>query len=435
MKTIAEEVEAPNDSATTRKHFRSSSGEIFNGYFTEGRTWSFKKRDMLDARARRIFESTALACSFDAYPFQAALSQKSGPCIMTDGHELLMLSSYDYLGLIGDPRIDAAAIEAVKRYGTSTGGARMLAGTLELHNQTEEALARFKGTEGALTFTSGYNANVGVITALFGPADRVIVDGCAHRSLIDACRMAGVQMQKFEHNNPDSLRHEIQNGVQANRTLIVSEGVFSMDGDICCLAELIAIKKEFGCYLLIDDSHAIGMLGASGRGVDEHFGIATSEVDIWTASMTKSFPSSGGFVAGSHELMIYLKHGSSPFIFSAAMPAASAAVALEAIRIIESEPQRITRLRDNGDFFREGLQRIGFDTGLSETALIPLMLYDDTRTALFARELRNRGILAAPVMFPAVAQGASRLRLCVTATHTESHLQAALDIFASMRDA
>lgn len=435
MKSTIEAVSAAADLSSTRKHFRSSSGEIFDGYFSEGRTWSFKKQDLLDARARRLFESAALACSVDAYPFQAPLTHKTGPCVLTDGHEMLMLSSYDYLGLIGDPRIDAAAIEAVKRYGTGTGGVRLLTGTLELHRETEEAIARFKGTEAALTFTSGYVANLAVISSLFGPADRVIADSFSHRSLMDACRLAGVQVQKFEHNNPDSLRHEIKNGPQANRTLIMSDGVFSMDGDICCLPELIAIKKEFGCYLLMDESHATGVLGAGGRGTDEHFGVDTSDVDIWTGSLAKAIPSGGGFVAGSRELMIFLQHASAPFIFSGAMPAPSAAAVREAIRIVEQEPQRVDRIRTNAAFLRNGLQKLGFDTGLSETAVIPLMLYDDTRTALFARELRNRGILTSPVMFPAVAQGTSRLRLCVTAAHTEEQLQFALDVFETLREA
>jgi 7-keto-8-aminopelargonate synthetase-like enzyme len=210
----------------SRKHFRSSCGENFAGYFSEGRTWSFKKQDLLDARARRLFETSALACSMDAYPFQAPLETKAGPCVRTDGHEMLLLSSYDYLGLIGDPRIDAAAIEAIHRYGTGTGGVRLLTGTLALHHETEEELAAFKGTEASLTFTSGYVANLAVISSLFGPADRVIADALSHRSLMDACRLAGVQVQRFQHNDPDSLRHEIKNGPPANRTLIISDGVF-----------------------------------------------------------------------------------------------------------------------------------------------------------------------------------------------------------------
>jgi glycine C-acetyltransferase len=329
--------------------------------------------------------------------------------------------------------VDEAAIAAIRKYGTATGGARLLSGTLDLHREVEQALADFKGTEAAVTFTSGYAANLAVIGALFGPADRVIADAFSHRSLVDACRFAGVQVQRFEHNNPDSLRCELENGPQANRTLIVSDGIFSMDGDIGVLPELIALKKEYDCFLLMDDAHASGVLGRRGRGTDEHFGVPTDEVDIWTGSLAKAIPSNGGFVAVSRRLAIFLQHASSPFIFSAAMSAASAAAILEGLKILDQEPERIARLHANGTFLREGLQSLGYDTGLSETAVIPVMLNDDARTALFARKLRDYGVLVAPVLFPAVMQGAARLRLCVTAAHTEDHLHFALDAFEKMR--
>ncbi|MGC2161366.1 MAG: aminotransferase class I/II-fold pyridoxal phosphate-dependent enzyme [Silvibacterium sp.] len=417
-----------------KKSFPSSSGQMFQDYFSSKREGSYKKRELIDARARRLFENAALACSADAYPFQPPLSTRSGPMVEVDGHRMLMLSSYDYLGLIGDPRVDEAAIAAIRKYGTGTGGARLLAGTLDLHQEMEQALAEFKGTEAAVSFTSGYAANLAVISGLFGPADRVIMDVFSHRSLLDACRLAGVQVQRFEHNNPVSLRHELEHGPEANRTLIISDGVFSMDGDIACLPELIALKKEFDCFLLMDDAHASGVLGATGRGTDEHFGVPTEDVDIWTGSLAKSVPSNGGFVAVSQRLSIFLQHGSSPFIFSAAMGAPSAAAVLEGLKILKQEPERVTRLRANGVFLREGLQSLGYDTGLSQTAVIPVMLHDDARTALFARRLRDYGVLVSPVLFPAVAQGAARLRLCVTAAHTTEHLEFVLDAFEKMRD-
>lgn len=408
---------------------------MFQNYFASSREESYKKRDLIDTRARRIFENTALACSMDAYPFQAPLSTRSGPVVEMDGHKMLMLSSYDYLGLIGHPRVDEAAIAAVRKYGTGTGGARLLTGTLDLHRELEEAVARFKGTEAAITFTSGYAANLAVIGALFGPADRVIADAFSHRSLMDACRLAGVPVQTFAHNDPASLRHQLEKETGANRTLIISDGVFSMDGDIGCLPDLIALKKEFNCFLLMDESHASGVSGERGRGTDEHFGVATSEVDIWTGSLAKAIPSSGGFVAVSQRLAIFLQHASAPFIFSGAMSASVAGASCEALKILNEEPERVARLQANALFLRGGLQSLGYDTGLSETAVIPVMLHDDARTALFARKLRDYGILVSPVMFPAVAQGSARLRLCVTAAHTEEHLQFALDVFEKMRSA
>jgi glycine C-acetyltransferase len=432
-KSVETEAKPVETTAVETKCFPSSSGSMFEEYFTPGRQWSFKKNDLLDARARRIFESTALACSVDAYPFHMPLEAKAGPCVMADGHAMLMMSSYDYLGLIGDPRIDRAAIEAVKRYGTSTSGARLLTGTLDIHRKMERELAEYKGTEEALTFSSGYMANLGLITALFGPADRVILDALCHRSLHDACRMAGVQVQQFRHNDPESLREKIKNGPAANRTLIISDGVFSMDGDICCLPDLIAVKKEFGCFLLMDEAHATGVLGATGRGTDEHFGINTDDVDIWTGSLAKSIPSVGGFVAVSREVSIFLQHASSAYIFSAAMAASAVAAIREGLAILKQEPERVERLRQSAKYLREGLQELGYDTGLSETAVIPVVLHDEATTALFARKLRDHGIIAAPVMFPAVAQGAARLRLCVTAAHTTEQLAYVLGVFAQLR--
>ena len=417
---------------TPAKAFPSSSGEMFDQYFTQGSKCGFKKNDLLDPRARRLFESTALACSVDAYPFQIPLEGRPGPMVTADGHQMLMLSSYDYLGLIGHPRVQRAAMEALDQYGTGTGGVRLLTGTLDLHREMERAVAEYKGTEAAVTYSSGYLANVAVIASLFGPADRVIMDTLSHRSLLDACRMAGVQVQRFRHNDPESLRQEIQNGPTANRTLIISDGVFSMDGDICILPELIAFKKEFGCFLLVDESHASGTLGRHGRGTDEHFGVDTNEVDIWTGSLAKAIPSNGGFVAGSQQLCIFLQHASAPFIFSGAMAAPAIAAVKEALAVLKDEPERVSRVQCNAQFLRSGLQRLGYDTGLSETPVIPVIYKDEPSAALTARRLRDFGILATPVLFPAVAQGSPRLRLCVTAGHTREQLEFALDVFGKL---
>jgi glycine C-acetyltransferase len=428
-------LDTPTETKITQgetRSFPSSGGQLFEGYFSSARSWKFGKSDLIDARGRRLFETTAMACNADAYPFQIPLEARTGPEVQADGHSMLMLSSYDYLGLIGDPRIDRAAIEAIKKYGTGTGGARLLTGTTDEHQRMEQDLAAFRGTEAAITFSSGYAANLAVIGALFGPADRVIMDALCHRSLTDACRFAGVHLQRFQHNDLESLQQEIENGPPANRTLIITDGVFSMDGDICLLPEIIEIKKKFGCFLLVDDSHATGVLGAHGRGVDEHFGIAASEVDIWTGSLAKAIPSTGGFVAGSQELVIFLQHSSSPYIFSAALSPASVAAIREGLMILAQEPERVARTAQNAKFLRCGLRHLGYDTGLSETAVIPVILKDEVTTALFARRLRDYGILAAPVLFPAVPQGSARLRLCVTAAHTRAHLEFVLEVFSKM---
>src|SRR5258708_952304 len=296
--------------------FTSASGEQFNGFFTSEKKRSFQKDSLIDARARRVFDLMGRACGAGLYPFQIALESRTGPWVQAEGRKMLMLSSYDYLGLIGDPRINESAVEAVRKYGTATGGARLLTGTLDLHQQMERELAAFKGTEECITFSSGYLANLAVMSGLLTPQDRVILDSLSHRSLVDACRLAGVPLQRFCHNDAASLRHELESGPPANRTLIIADGVFSMDGDICRLPELIELKKEFRCYLMIDEAHSLGILGATGRGTDEHFGIATSEVDIWTGSLAKSMPSTGGLLARSPELAVFCPPTPSPRIFS-----------------------------------------------------------------------------------------------------------------------
>src|ERR1700744_1011204 len=353
MSSRLTEIQRPS---AVSKEFPSSSGEMFQDFFAEKRHDSYKKHDLIDTRGRRLFENAARACAHDAYPFQAPLSTRPGPLVEMDGHRMLMLSSYDYLGLIGDSRVDEAAIAAIRKYGTGTGGVRLLTGTLDIHKELEESLAEFKGTEAAITYTSGYAANLAVISALLGPADRVIADALSHRSLMDACRLAGVQVQKFNHNDPASLRYQLENGPEANRTLIISDGVFSMDGDIACLPDLIALKKEFDCFLLMDESHASGVLGRHGRGTDEHFNIPTTEVDIWTGSLAKAIPSNGGVLGGSQRLAIFLQHASAPFIFSGAMAAPSIAAIKEALAVLKDEPERVNCVQRNAQFLRSGLK-------------------------------------------------------------------------------
>ncbi len=406
-----------------------AQGDLFNGFFEPGKTWSFQKDQLVDGRAKRVFELMGRACEVGVYPYQLALEGRSGPWVNAEGRKFLMLSSYDYLGLIGDPRIDEAAIAAIRKYGTGTGGVRMLTGTVDIHQEMERAIADYKGMPEAITFSSGYLANLAVIASLLTPQDRVVMDSLSHRSLVDACRLAGVPIQRFRHNDIESLRHELASGPAANRTLIIADGVFSMDGDICRLPELVALKLEFGCYLLIDESHASGVLGRCGRGTDEHFGIPATDVDIWTGSLAKGIPSNGGFVAVSQELAIFLQHAAAPFIFSAALNPSSVATVMASLAILEAEPERVERLQLNAAFLRDGLQELGFDTAHSETAIVPVILNDEPTAALMAGRLRELGVVATPILFPAVPLGSARLRLCVTAAHTIGDLEFALDAF------
>jgi glycine C-acetyltransferase len=414
-----------------RRVLTTSSGDLFNGFFTHPHTYN--SANLIDARARRVFELTARACEADAYPYQLPLQGRSGPMVRAEGRELLMLSSYDYLGLIGDPRVDECAIAAIRKYGTGTGGVRMLTGTIDLHREMESDLASFKGMDSVISFSSGYLANLAVLSSLLAQQDRVILDALSHRSLVDACRLAGVQVQRFRHNDMESLRTELETPTDAKRTLIVADGVFSMDGDICYLPELIAIKKEYKCFLMIDEAHATGVLGTHGRGTDEHFGVPATEVDIWTGSLAKGIPSNGGFAAVSQELSVYMQHAAAPFIFSAALCPSSVAAVRACLAILKAEPERVARLKANSVFLRDGLKSLGYDTAASETAVIPVMMGDEAKATFCARKLRDFGIAVTPVIFPAVPQGMARLRLCATAAHTTDQLSFALDAFARLR--
>jgi 8-amino-7-oxononanoate synthase len=413
----------------------TSSGGLFGEFFTSARSLTFHKDSLIDGRARRLFDLTRRACDAGVYPYQLPLETRTGPWVEAEGRRMLMLSSYDYLGLVGDERVDAAAIEAIRKYGTGTGGVRMLTGTLDLHHEMEHELATFKGTSGVITFSSGYLANLAAIASVLSAADTVVMDALAHRSLADACKLAGVTVRRYAHNDRSSLCQELEASRHSGRTLIVADGVFSMDGDICVLPELIAIKKAFGCYLLVDESHALGVIGPGGRGTDEHFGVSTADVDLWTGSLAKGIPSNGGFIAASEELSIYLQHAAAPFIFSAALCPPAAGAILESVAILRREPERVERLQRNARFLREGLSALGYDTGKSETAVIPVILKDEAVTAHFAARMRELGIMVTPVMFPAVPQGMARLRLCATAAHSESDLEFALEVFARLRDA
>jgi glycine C-acetyltransferase len=425
---------ASKHGATGERRATTPSGGLFGEFFTSEKSLTFDKNSLIGGHARRLFELTRRACDAGVYPYQLPLEGRSGPWIEAEGRRMLMLSSYDYLGLIGDERVDAAAIEAVRKYGTGTGGVRLLTGTIDLHHQMESELAAFKGTSDAITFSSGYLANLAAIMSVLSPMDSVVMDALAHRSLADACKLAGVTVCRYAHNDCASLRKELESGQQSGRTMIVADGVFSMEGDICILPELLAIKKEFGCCLLVDESHALGVIGPGGRGTDEHFGVSADGVDMWTGSLAKGIPSNGGFIAASQELCIYLQHAAAPFIFSAALCPAAVGAVRAALEILRSEPERVQRVQRNARFLREGLRELGYNTGRSETAVIPVVLGDDATTAFFAGRMRELGVMVTPVMFPAVTQGMARLRLCVTAAHSSGDLEFALEVFRRLRD-
>lgn len=388
------------------------------------------------ANTRRWFDLFAAGLPEALYTYQLPLQRAAGPESRALDSAIVMFSSYSYLGLIGHPRIAAAVHQAVDRYGSSAGGVRLLTGTLELHLELEAELARFLGQEAAATFASGYDANVAAITSLFGPEDTAILDQYAHQSIQDGVRMAGCQTRRFRHNDMEDLERRLRQARNkgARRILVAVDAVFSMDGDEAPLAQVIELKKKYGAFLLVDEAHSIGAIGPRGRGICDAQGVDPRDVDIVTGSLSKAIPSSGGFVGGSLALRVYIQHGSAPYIFSAAVTPANAAAALEALRIVQEEPQHLARLHANTCRLRDGLAELGLETGPSTSPVIPVLLGDEWRAYHWARQLLERGIFVSAVTFPAVSPGLARLRLCATAAHRPEHFQRLFDGLAACRD-
>jgi 8-amino-7-oxononanoate synthase len=359
-------------------------------------------------------------------PLDAAATARTGFA----GGELLLFSSYGYLGLNTHPRITAAAAAAVDRWGTSAGGARLLTGTLELHLETEQELAAHVGAPAAALYSSGYDANLAAISALIGRHDVAIVDAKAHRSILDGCRLAGARTVRFRHNDTGHLDELLaKHAGGGTRVLVAVDGVYSMDGDVAPLADLVAAKDRHGAFLLLDESHAIGVLGADGGGTAQHTGADPGAVDIITGSLGKAFPSGGGFVAGSPGLINYLQHGSAPYMFSSAMTPANTAAIRETVRVIRSEPEHLEAMWKNTARLRTIVEDQGLPCGDTETPIVPVILGDTLRTYAWARRLLDEGIYVSAVPSPAVPAGQSRLRLCATAAHRPAdldHFEAAL---------
>ncbi|MCI0435607.1 MAG: pyridoxal phosphate-dependent aminotransferase family protein [Gemmatimonadetes bacterium] len=378
---------------------------------------------------RRWFELFSAGLPQSLYTYQLPLEIACGPEIRVLGTPLVLFSTYSYLGLVGHPRIQAAVVRAVERFGTSTGGVRLLTGTNELHREVEHELADFLGQEAAATFASGYDANVAAITSLFGSSDYALLDQYAHQSIHDGVRMAGCETRRFRHNDMDDLERRVRQARTrgARRILIAVDAVFSMDGDEAPLADLIEVKRRHGAFLLVDEAHSIGAIGATGRGICEAQNIDPAELDIVTGSLSKGIPSSGGFAAGARDLKIYLQHGSAPYMFSAAMTPANAAAVLESIRILRDEPVHIQRLRENTAALLNGLHERGYRTGSSTTPVVPLLLGDEWTAYKWARAMLERGVFVSAVVYPAVSPGQARLRLCATAGHRDEHFQRLFD--------
>jgi len=366
------------------------------------------------------------------YPYFIPLSDTEGTEVVIHGKRLIMIGSNNYLGLTTDPRVREAAIEAIRRYGTSCTGSRFLNGTLELHKELEARLARFVGKEAALVFSTGFQTNLGTISALVQRGDYVITDKEDHASIIDGCRLSYGQMKRFLHNDMDSLEHVLRALPADAGKLVVVDGVFSMGGDIAPLPDLVALCKKYGARLMVDDAHSVGVL-ADGRGTAAHFGL-TDEVDLIMGTFSKSFASLGGFIAGDEQVIHYIQHFARSFIFSASIPPANAAAALAALDIIEKEPERCRRVLAIAERMRKGYQELGFDTGNSQTPIIPIILGDDMLTLFVWRNLFEAGVYTNPVIPPGVPPNKSLLRTSYMATHTDEQMDRVLETFKWVRE-
>ena len=407
----------------------------FDQFFNQNPDWIPEKKGLLDIpNARRWMKVVGWGSREDLYTYQQALEGRSGALVTLHEKEFIMLSAYDYLGLVGHPQIEEASVEAIRQYGTGTGGVRLLTGSNELHRCLERKLADFKGTEAALTFSSGYMANLAAITALLNQRDLVLADEYIHRSLIDALEMGKVPYRFFAHNDMEALEMALQDSPPARRKVILVEGTYSMDGDLCPLPQLVELKQKYGAFLFVDEAHSFGVLGEAGRGVNEHFGIEATEVDLYTGSLSKAIPANGGFIAGSNELVIYLQHGSAPFMFSAALCPAAAAAALKALEIVKQEGWRRERLKNNIAFLKKELLKEGFQVPAASRHIMPLILGADEQAYRVARQLFEHRILTSAVVFPAVGPGQARLRLCMTSGHRPEHLQQILSAFIQIKN-
>lgn len=350
------------------------------------------------------------------------------------GHgEMLLLGGYSYLGLNRHPEIDRAAVDAVARWGTGTHGARLLAGTLRLHQELEAEVARFKGTEAAATFTSGFAANVSTIACLLGRHDTVICDKLNHASIVDGCNLSGANFVRFRHNDMESLAACLTDPSARGRKLVVVDALFSMSGDIVDLPAVSRLCREHGAMLMVDEAHATGVLGATGRGIEEHFGLPPDSVDIKMGTFSKAIPSSGGFIAASERVCHFLRHQARGFIYSGAMAPPCAAAALAALRVIAAEPERVRALHANVAHFASRLRAEGFDFLDSRTAIFPIICGDNWQAWETAAACQRRGVYVQGIPHPVVPRGTARLRAAVTAAHTRAELDHCVEVLKEAR--
>jgi 8-amino-7-oxononanoate synthase len=363
------------------------------------------------------------------YFFEPEISRHDGAWVVVDGKRMLMLGSYEYLGLLGHPHLQQAAMAALAEFGTGHHGSRLLTGTTSVHRQLEAKLAQFMQAEDAIVFSSGYITNLATISTLVGRGDCILGDQWNHASIVDGCRISGADLLTFPHNDMDGLAECLEQAA-GRRTLVVVDAIFSMDGDIIDLPAVVDLCKKHEALLMVDEAHSLGVLGKTGRGIQEHFDLDPSDIDVKMGTLSKTLAGSGGFVAAREEITTFLRHHARGYIFSGALPASQASVAVAALEVLEREPGLVTRLWENLEHYLTGLQDLGFDTAGSVTPIVPVMTRNDEITLEMTRLCRAEGLLVIPVVFPAVPMDAPRLRTCISAIHTPDEIDFALEVLA-----
>lgn len=391
-------------------------------------TSQFEKggRDVLEkAHTWELYEQVN-ATGF--YPYFQALDENQGPVARYQGREILMFGSNNYLGLTVHPKVREAAAEAVRRYGTSMTGSRFLNGTLKLHEELEASLAAFFGKEAALVFTTGYQANLGMLTALINRHAVAVVDKFAHASVHDGCRLMQGDSILFRHNDLADAEQVLARLPAERGLLLVVDGVYSMEGDLARLPDLIALARKYRIRIAVDDAHGIGVMGPGGKGTPYHFGVE-KEVDLLVGTFSKSLASIGGYVAADKRTIDFIKHFGRPMIFSASLAPSCAAAALAALEILRAEPERADEVRKNSAFLKQGLDRIGYESGDAPAAVVPVFIGESMKTFIVWKALLDGGVYTNPVLYPAVSKGREMLRVSCLATHTRGQLTQALEIF------
>jgi 8-amino-7-oxononanoate synthase len=366
--------------------------------------------------------------AMDMYPYFPPIEAVKGNMVSVKGKGMIMVGSNNYLGLLSHPDVRKAAQEAVDRYGVATCGSRFLNGTLDIHVRLEERLARFMKREAALTFSTGFQTNLGIISTIAGKDDIIVADRMVHASIIDACRLSFGTVLKYMHNDMTDLEKVLASVGQDSGKLIVVDGVFSMEGDLANLPEIVRLAGKYSAKVLVDDAHGIGVMGANGRGTSEHFGVE-DKVDLVMGTFSKSFASLGGFVAGREKVISYIKHHARPLIFSASITPASVATVLATLEIIEKEPERRLRLWEITRKMKSGFRAMGYDTGPTDTPIIPVIIGDDEKAFQLWRFLQEDGVFTNPVVYPAVPKGQALIRTSYTATHSDEELDTVLGSF------